>query len=96
MKLINSSTVEQEIRTANGTKTIRLNRNKAIKTMCLEECNCGDHDGVKNCKSTMCPLFAFRFGGSAAAALKKQEELKTKVKTKILGRGRKKKLDSAK
>jgi len=41
--------------------TKRKNPVKAIRQFCLE-CVCGVPAEVENCTSTLCPLYAFRFG----------------------------------
>lgn len=35
---------------------------KAIKTFCVEECNCGNYNYAKTCIDPHCPLYAFRLG----------------------------------
>lgn len=35
---------------------------KAIKTFCVEECNCGNYTYAKNCVDNKCPLYPFRLG----------------------------------
>ena len=35
---------------------------KAIKTFCVEECNCGNYTYTKTCVDHKCPLYPFRLG----------------------------------
>lgn len=35
---------------------------KAIKTFCVEECNCGNYNYAKTCIDIKCPLYSFRLG----------------------------------
>jgi hypothetical protein len=76
---VSSSTAKMFIRNKdNGKDEVILNRGKAIRHFCLECCGWSMVD-VNECASEYCPLFAFRFGGSCKAALKKTEKIELSI-----------------
>ena len=53
---------------------MQTNPVKAIREFCLECCCCGSASAVRDCLSTSCALYAFRFGKNPYRAKRKMTE----------------------
>lgn len=57
---------------------------KAIKTFCVEECNCGNYNYAKTCVDPKCPLYAFRLGKNPYRKKKEYSEDELAKKREIM------------